>query len=363
MSTLNEYRILPSDKYVRALGRTDFNGEYRLLALSGTAIEFSYFGTTCKVALLGDSTTEPGVQSVKDQAYIGVYVDGHMQIKTVVKQPREEFFVLRADEAGEPAEHIIRIIKLSEAAMSCVAIESITVVADSEPKPTPAPAKRIEFIGDSITCGYGVEMEDEWVHFNTTTENVTKAFGYLAAKELNLDYSMVSFSGHGLISGYTPDCAVINDKELVPPYYEKLGYSYNSFNGRKLQQELWDFNKWQPDVIVINLGTNDHSYTGDNPARIEKYEKLYVDFLGMVRKNNPKAHIICALGIMGDELYPAVERVVNSYSSLNGDTNISSLHLTPQNASINGYSADYHPSPATQKIAAAELVAELKKWL
>ncbi len=360
---LHEYTILPSNEYVRAIGRTDYNGKYRLLALSGTAVEFSYFGTTCKVVLLGDSTTKPGVQVVKDQAYVGVYVDGHMQIKTVIKQPREEFFILREDEAGEPAEHVIRIIKLSESAMSSVGVESITVMAEAEPKPTVAPSKKIEFIGDSITCGYGVEMADEWVHFNTTTENVTKAYGYLAAKELDLDYSMVSFSGHGLISGFTPDSSVINDKELVPPYYEKLGYSYNTFDGRKLQQEPWDFARWQPDVIVINLGTNDHSYTGDDKERIATYEKLYVDFLGMVRRNNASAHIICALGIMGDELYPAVERVVKKYSELSGDTNISALHLTPQDALTNGYGADYHPSSATQRIAAAELVAELKKWI
>ena len=66
---------------------------------------------------------------------------------------------------------------------------------------------------------------------------------------------------------------------------------------------------------------------------------------------------------MGDDLYPAVEQMVEKYSEQTGDVNINAMHFTPQNPDMDGLAADYHPSPVTQKKAAGEMIKELKKWL
>ena len=73
--------------------------------------------------------------------------------------------------------------------------------------------KYIEFIGDSITCGYGIDTACEANTFSTTNENVNKAFSYLTAAALGADASFVSYSGHGLISGYTgnPDIPTLDE--------------------------------------------------------------------------------------------------------------------------------------------------------
>ena len=63
---------------------------------------------------------------------------------------------------------------------------------------------------------------------------------------------MVSYSGHGLISGYTPDPNVPKKEELIQPYYGIVAYSYNNFRGIEPQKYEWSFER-QPDVIVINL--------------------------------------------------------------------------------------------------------------
>ena len=55
--------------------------------------------------------------------------------------------------------------------------------------------------------------------------------------------------------------------------------------------------------------------------------------------------------------------VVDKYISETGDGNISSLKFDVQNPVVDGYCADYHPSAATQKKAAAKMASELKKWL
>ena len=53
----------------------------------------------------------------------------------------------------------IKIVKLSEAAQSTMGIKSIEVTSKGDITPTENKEKFIEFIGDSITCGYGVEDE------------------------------------------------------------------------------------------------------------------------------------------------------------------------------------------------------------
>ncbi|MFR5051646.1 MAG: hypothetical protein ACLTCP_10230 [Ruminococcus bicirculans (ex Wegman et al. 2014)] len=69
----------------------------------------------------------------------------------------------------------------------------------------------------------------------------------------------------------------------------------------------WDFSKYIPQIIVINLGTNDDSYCRDHKDRQAVFSKLYADFLAVVREKNPQAYILCTVGIMGERIFPAVE--------------------------------------------------------
>ena len=54
-------------------------------------------------------------------------------------------------------------------------------------EPTPKKNLSIEFIGDSMTCAYGVEGKDQNEHFKTSTENFSKSYAYLASQILNID--------------------------------------------------------------------------------------------------------------------------------------------------------------------------------
>lgn len=112
--------------------------------------------------------------------------------------------------------------------------------------------------------------------------------------------------------------------------------------------------------IVINLGTNDATYTLHDAAREAEFVSLYVDFLKTVRKDNPDARITASLGVMNDDLYPAVEEAVKQYIAETGDENISLLHFTPQDGST-GYAADDHPTEATHALAAKTLIEHLRQ--
>jgi len=253
----------------------------------------------------------------------------------------------------------VRVVKLSEAPYSTFGISAIDAVCYGNIEPTKESEHLIEFIGDSITCGYGVDDLDANHHFSTTTEDATKTYAYKTAEKLGADYSLVSFSGYGIISGYSGDGKQHADQR-VPDFYDKLGNSYGTYLGSFVPQETaWDFAK-QPDVVVINLGTNDNSYVKNDSAKKEKFTTAYAAFLKQVREKNPDAVIFATLGIMGAELYPCIEDAVERYIGETGDAGIYTMKFDTQNMA-DGIAADWHPSEKTHEKAAQKLSQTIKE--
>lgn len=63
-----------------------------------------------------------------------------------------------------------------------------------------------------------------------------------------------------MISGYSGN-GKINDALLVPNFYDKFCFTWSWFDGEQTANYDWDFSQYQPELIVVNLGTNDNSYT------------------------------------------------------------------------------------------------------
>lgn len=340
-------------QHVRLIGRTCEYNEVLWLALSGSGVEFSFYGRKAEITIKGDSMAGSG----NNEARIGIYVNGTRIVDDLVNEPMKRYTVFES----ETEENVtVKFLKLSEAAMSTVGIQEITVDAIEGIQPTPGNAYNIEFIGDSITCGYGVDDEDVAGTFSTATEDVTKTYAYLAAQRLQANYSMVCYSGYGIISGYTDNGEKLLT-HLVPDYYEKVGKSEGKFDGTLAPQSVsWDFNQFVPELVVVNLGTNDDSYCKDDPDRQEDYTQQYVDFLKMIRRNNADATILCTLGIMGDRLYPCVEQAVSRYTEATGDRKIGTMKFDVQSAE-DGYVVNMHPTEATHRKAADRLAAYIEE--
>lgn len=341
-----------TETYVKLTGRTHYSNDVLWMALSGSGIEFSFYGTKAEITLKADNIALTG----NNLARIGICVNGVRVIDDQLDTLLRTYTIFESETEQEVR---VKVTKLSEAAMSTAGIQEIAVHAAEGIKPAPAKVHKIEFIGDSITCGYGVDDEDGLHSFSTATEDVTKSYAYLTARHLDADYSMVSYSGYGIITGYTEtDQRLLT--HLLPDYYEQVGKSEGKFDGVLLPQDIrWDFNRFVPDLIVINLGTNDDSYTRDDTGKQTEYAREYAEFLKMVRRNNPRTPILCTLGIMGDRLYPYVEQAVKGYSQETGDSNISAMKFDVQEAA-DGYASDSHPSQATHSKAARKLTAHIK---
>ena len=350
MNTETSYKA--TSENVKLLGRTYFDTDKLYCALSGTGVEFTFTGTKCSITVAGDSNSA-NAGMADNHARVGVYVNGERVIDDMVDNKEEVYEVFKSD---TPQEVTVSLVKLSESPMSTIAITDIKVTG-TQIKPAENKEKLIEFIGDSITCGYGIDDPDKAHHFSTKTEDATKAFAYKTAQALGADYSLVSFSGYGIISG----CSNGEDKvseQALPQYYTKLGYSWAANGSFKPSDVEWDFSR-QPDVIVINLGTNDDSYTKNIEERQNEFRDAYTEFLKTVRSKNPNAKIVCAFGIMGDRLFDKIQEAVNNYTTETGDSNISTLRFDVQQAS-DGYSADWHPSVTTHDKASQKLAEYVK---
>lgn len=345
--------FLPDYSLVKPLGRTHVTDSGLWLAYSGSGAEFSFNGNRLSVTMSGDDYIDS--EDFDSLPRIAIFLDGERAVDAVLDDPVEVFTVL---DESEPAEHTVRIVKLSETGNSTCLISSIEASAYGAISPTPEKERSIEFIGDSITCGYGVDAEDQNKSFSTRTEDASKSYAYKAAELLDADYSLVSKSGHGIISGYSGDGS-IQSWGVMPDYYESFGSGGGAVGGVLPDSVKWDFDSTEHDAVVINLGTNDFSYTGNDPAKCEQFQNGYVEFLKRVRELNPSSKIFCVLGVMGDGLYSSVEAAAKSYTDLTGDGNIACLRLTPQSGA-DGYGADWHPSDATHTKAAVELSEFIK---
>lgn len=344
--------IINADERVKAIGRTHMYRGARWAALSGSGVAFTFFGKRAEVTILGDDIASGD----HNYARVGIEVNGVRVIDDLIDGPTKTYTVFESDTEQDVT---VQLIKLSEAPMSTIGIGEIRVDAAEGIRPAAAKSRKIEFIGDSITAGYGVDDEHAEHHFSTATEDVTKTYAYKTAKALDADYSMAAYSGYGIISGYSGDGQPV-PAQRVPLYYERVGMSYGKFGGDLTVESLdWDFSRFVPDLIVINLGTNDDSYTKDDAAKQAEYAAQYEVFLRTVRRCNPEAYILCTLGIMGDRLYPYVERAVADYRAATGDTRIASMKFNVQSAD-DGYAADWHPSQATHTKAAEKLTAAIR---
>lgn len=243
--------------------------------------------------------------------------------------------------------------------MSIAGIKQL--IADENAVLTPAKKRprRLEFIGDSITCGYGVDDSNLEHTFSTATEDVTKAYAYLTAQALHADYSMVSYSGYGIISGFTQTDERLAD-QLVPPHYPIIGFSRGTINQEAVMGKSWDFANYKPDLIVLNLGTNDDSFCQDKEDRQEEFAASYQKFLHDIRRLNPDSVILCTYGIMNQRLFPYIEKAVTAYKKDTNDANIYSMKFNLHQES-DGYVVDFHPSFRTHNKSAWMLVQKIKE--
>mgnify|MGYP000300434555 FL=1 len=313
------------------------------------------------------------------EPWIAVTVNGVVVSRQMVTEGRHWICIFRG--MGKDSVKNIRIIKetqaLNEDPNSYLQIHKVK--CDGEFLPVEDRPYKIEFIGDSITSGegaVGAKQEMEWIMM---WFSAVRNYTYMVAKELNADYRVFSQSGWGVYTSWDN-----NPYRNIPAYYEKIcstikGETIKALGG----YEDNDFNAWQSDVIVVNLGTNDEAafrnpmwrddVTGEehkqrmnddgtfNEEDLKKFEDAATNFLKKLRKYNPKAHIVWAYGMLGSTMMPSIKRAVEAYKNQTGDDNVSVLLLPDTTEETVG--ARMHPGILSHKRTAKVLADYIRNIL
>jgi lysophospholipase L1-like esterase len=329
--------IPPNDTNIRLVGRFDLrDAAGPRCAWSGSSIIAKFEGTALNVKLRGNN----------DQ--FQVVIDGKPTSVISLKGDQTVYPVAQGLADGS---HTVELFKRTEALFGTVQFLGLQLEKGKKLQALPArPTRRIELIGDSITCGYGNEAPKKEDRFSANTENNYLTYGAITGRELGAEYTCIAWSGRKL----WPD-------NTIPEIY-----------GRALPQDAksaWDFTSWKPDVVVLNLGTND--FGSKNPER-KGWTDACQAFIRTIRKNYPEAHIFCAVGPMMSDGYPPGNKALSTIrgyltgvvdeANKAGDKRVHFLEFATQDQA-NGIGADWHPSVKTHQIMAEKLVAAVTKEL
>ena len=354
--------VKPTDKNIQYVGRICFdNPERPRFTFPGTQVNARFTGTSLRLIAKPKS------------GFFMAQIDQGEPFKVAFMGERDSVVTLAT--ALPQGEHEVRLMYVVEGYDLKPSFWGFLLDSGAQLLPPPAlSSKTIEFIGNSITCGYGNESMTPADHFEYETENHYYSYAQIASRLLGAQAYVVARSGIGVYRCYG------GAKEGTPENVMTTEYEYTNLYDRS---ERWDFSRYQPQVVCINLGTNDLS---TNNYDINLFQQAYYRFVSQVRSHNPQAKIVLLCGSMlsGKELEVCRQVLdeVAQDAKKNGDEQVYRFDFTPivstpqntLNETVTPYSApserdwpkygaDWHPSFWQHHLMANELTAYLQKLM
>lgn len=317
-------------KDLQPLGRTFFMNNMLYCNWTCSGVRFVFEGSSLSVKMKAIPGTEQeydaatGMLSQREvNPWMAVFLDD--------KDDFYEYFELRKEEhlysvfqSERPEKHTITIRKITENMKGKAALMEFVADGEISRGEKQRRSLKIEVIGDSITCGFGNMVNDGEREFYSCDENGWMSYAAVAARELCADFSCISCSGIAVTEGIGRFEYGIKPMKYYYPYRDRM---IEELERPETEPEKWNFEENRPDIIVVNLGTNDATVIDlneDIKAGIEKFEKDYYDFLKLLRRCNGKEpRIICSLGSLDYFLYDSICKTADKFIRDTGDENIS----------------------------------------
>lgn len=333
--------VRPGNPAVTPLGRTlSVDSTTMQWAWSGSGVRLSFRGTAVSARLQARGTVHR------------VLVDGRETKVLDLSTSSDTVHVLASGLSLDSHEVVLRV--RTEASQGTATFHGFEIDG-SVLQPAVSPVRRIEFYGNSITCGYGILDSVNTSSFKAITQDEGVTYAAHAADSLGAERHVVCWSGRGVLRNL--------GKDTVEPTIPKLCDRILPGDAR----HLWDFPKWVPDAVVIDLGTND--YNPDNPDST-RFEAAFSAFVDSLHSKHPAAKIVLLDGPMFSDTYPvganALTHVRKRLDNVVAAAKVrgiaaSRVSLTPQGAL--GYGADWHPSRAQARLNGRELAEALRSLM
>jgi hypothetical protein len=317
---------------IQYVGRVDLSNPLRPRMWSpGVYIKVRFKGSKCQL-LINDQEMYG-----KSHNYLEIAVDNKKPYRI---QTTGKTNVITIADGLEEGIHTVLICKDTESMIGFIdflGIRCKKLLTTSKAK------HKIEYIGDSITSGAGMDQsvvpcdKGEWYD----QHNAYVSYGPTTSRNLNADWQLTSVAGIGLVHS----CCNMN--VVMPQVFDKVYLRNDSIR--------WDFKRYQPDVVTICLGQND----GVQDSAL--YCDAYLQFIGTIRQRYPRADIVCLTSPMADgKLTDALQRyikAITAYANASGDKKVYKYFFSRRY--YNGCGT--HPDLDEHQLIAAELTAYLKK--
>lgn len=329
-------------------GRVEHLGNSKTVLIgSASSISFNFTGDKCAISL-------KSVDSYEHHNYVSLVLDGEYIGRLKVEKGETKFYPITITKYLK--EHNLTIYKATEASNGGVLFEGTTAKLSQIKH---IKKNKIEFIGNSITCGMGNDTKEipcgtgEWYD----QHNAYWAYGPILSRALNVDFLLSSVSGIGMYRNWNDEHV---DEAIMPDVYEKLYLNKNN-------SEPYDF-KFQPDLVSICLGTNDLS-DGDGvkprlPFNEEKYVSNYINFIKTVYEHSPNTRIVLlnspmVSGERNETLIKCLNKVIEAFEIDKKHKKIALFQYKPMQPKGCGY----HPDIEDHKVMAQQLESFFKKLL
>ncbi len=334
--------IPANNSSIEYTGRIDFTNPLSpTFSYSGVSIRACFTGTSIAM-IMNDNT---------GQNYYDLILDGKMLDTVNIKVGKKIYLIASG---LQNTTHETEIFKRTEQQFGKT--QFFGFIVDKGSSLTAIVSKRtrlIEYIGNSITCGYG----DEGVNggtFGPTTEDHYMTYAAITSRNFNARHLAVCKSGIGIYRNYgdpltgSADC-MTNDYTRIYLYDANPKYSFTD----------------RPDLVCIDLGTNDFSTNGGDSA---KFVSTYFRLIDTIQTKYSKPDIICLLGpMLSDPTLSIVRKYLKHIAdsaSHKGKGNVYFFEMSQQTGAL-GLGIDSHPTVAQHLKNGMELtgyIKSLKGW-
>ncbi|MEL6132728.1 MAG: SGNH/GDSL hydrolase family protein [Bacteroidota bacterium] len=330
---------------IQYIGRTTQERRGVRFAWTGTEIRLRFEGPSIRLQLLSlPGSPEAVAEGYQD--HYDVWIDDTVYTRLITDYNRSAYDV--ATHLRDTT-HTIKIFKRTEAMVGIGILQAVTLAEGKKLlPPLPLSDLQIEFIGNSITAGFGNLGDSAACVYSPDTQDGGQTFASLTAKALSADFQAICYSGRGIWRNYSGETSgnLLDLYPLVNPQ----------------NREVWKVTNWNPAFVVINAGTNDFANPEpDQQAFVKNYQQL----LRIIRQRYPQTQIICLSGplLYGQKLRKHKKWIKESIKlrKQKGDTRIYRLDLSPQGKL--GFGCASHPNLAQHRLNAEELTQLIQSLL
>lgn len=353
-------QIRATNSLIKYTGRTIQEHENILLSYSGSSIEFKVTGKKIQLYIV-----DHGNGDHQHTNYLSIEINGNCDSTLQLKKNNRQYdlsLLLKEDT------NTIKIFKRTEASVGVIEFQGLTIGKTAVLLPIPVHKHKLLWIGNSLTCGYGNELNipappngNPSTGFSSKNENNYNSWSSITSRALAAENQQVCFSGKGVYRNFD-DSKMATLPMIFNKTFPNENYTAN-----------WNHKNYQPELTIINLSTNDFGpemNDADNLCDSALFVNTYIQFLNELQTHYPNSEFILVVGNALTDYWPAnLQRLTRCRKYINSAAKkcteperVSVFELSTQSAP---YGEDWHPNLTTHKKMSSEItpfITQLMNW-